>query len=121
MTVLEGYFAKIDDYPEDELKLCVSRSYPFFVKRHKMTLFTSLTPSDELLKDYKAGKVTWGQYTDRFKDEMRRQVLSRHNLEWLKRRDKSANVRLLCYEKAEDRRCHRFLLLDILESMEEEE
>jgi len=114
MTVLEGYFAKINDYPENEAKLCVSRTYPRFIKKGKMTHFYSLAPSEELLNAYKAGKLTWEQYTDRFKDEMRRKATSRKNLEWLKHRDISSPIRLLCYEKAEDRRCHRFILLDIL-------
>jgi len=48
-----------------------------------------------------------------------RQYPSRQNLALLKRRDKVGDmIRLLCYDKAEDRRCHRFILLDILNSME---
>jgi uncharacterized protein YeaO (DUF488 family) len=119
MTILEGYFAKIDEYPEDELKLCVASRYPFFVKKHKMVHHLSLAPSEELLKGYMAGEVKWEQYTEKFKDEMR-QYPSRQNLAWLKRRDKVGDmIRLLCYEKAEDRQYHRFILLDILNSMEE--
>ena len=115
MTILEGYFAKIYDYPEDETKLCVSRTFPSFVKKGKMTHFHSLAPSQKLLDDYKTGKLTWKQYTDQFKDEMKNQNISRKNVEWLKHRDGEDEViRLLCYEKAEDRKCHRFILLDIL-------
>lgn len=119
MTILEGYFAKIDDYPEDELKLCISRTRPHFVKRNKMIHYPSFAPSLKLLREYKAGEVTWEQYIGTFKDEMRRYP-SRQSLEWLKQRDKVGDViRLLCYERAEDRKCHRFLLLDILNSMED--
>jgi len=120
MTILEGYFAKFKDYPKDEVKLCVSRTLPRFVKKGKMTHFYSLAPSEELLKDYNAGTVTWEQYTDRFNDEMRRQATSWQNLEWLKSRAREDDsIRLMCYEKAEDKQCHRFLLLDILNSMKE--
>jgi len=119
MTILEGYFARVNDYSEDGLKLCVASSYPFFVKKHRMTHFPSLAPSEGLLKGYKAGEVTWEQYVETFKDEMRKYP-SRQTLEWLKQRDKVGDViRLLCYERADDRKCHRFLLLDILNSMEE--
>lgn len=119
MPILEGYFAKFKDYPKDEVKLCVSRTYPRFVKPSKMTHFASLAPSKELLKGYMAGEVTWEQYTDRFKDEMRRQTTSQHNLTWLKRRERAGDsIRLLCYEKP-PKHCHRFILLDILKSMEE--
>ncbi len=121
MPILEGYFAKIDDYPDDEVKLCVASSYPSFIKKGKMTHFSSLAPSLKLLKGYKAGKITWDQYVKIFRDEMRHRATSWQNLKWLKRRDKAVEViRLLCYEKAEDKRCHRFLLLDVLSSMEEE-
>ncbi len=119
MTIHEGYFAKINDYPEDEVKLCVASSYPFFVKKHKMVHYPSLAPSLRLLREYKASDITWEEYIPRFKYEVR-QHASRQTLEWLKRREKEGGpIRLLCYEKAEDRRCHRFLLLDILKSMEE--
>jgi len=120
MTILEGYFAMIDDYPEGELKLCVASSYPFFVKEGKMVPYLSLAPSLRLLRDYKSGYITWEEYLPKFKDEMRSQAKSQKSLEWLKCQDKKGDIiRLLCWEKAEDRRCHRFILLDILDSMEE--
>lgn len=118
MTILEGYFAKINDYSEDELKLCVASNYPFFVKKGRMTHFPSLAPSEKLLSGYKAGEVTWEQYVETFKDEMHRWT-PKQSLKWLKQRDKVGDVRLLCYERADDRKCHRFLLLDILNSMED--
>jgi len=119
MTILEGYFARINDYAEDGLKLCVARRYPFFVKRGKMIHYPTLAPSEELLNGYNADEVAWEQYVEIFKGEMRKYP-SRQNLKWLKQRDKVGDViRLLCYERADDRKCHRFLLLDILNSMEE--
>jgi len=119
MTILEGYFALIDKYPKNEAKLCVARGYPFFVKRSKMTHYLSLAPSEDLLDDYKAKKITWEQYTDRFKDEMRSQKWSMYTLKLLKRLSRAGSViRLLCYEKP-PKNCHRFILLDILNSMEE--
>ncbi len=117
--ILEGYFSVIDDYPEDELKLCVASSYPFFVKEGGMVHHTYLAPSLRLLREYKASDITWEEYVPKFKYEMCKSE-SRKSLEWLKHRHEEGDViRLLCWEKAEDRRCHRFILLDILESMEE--
>lgn len=119
MTILEGYFAKIGDYPEDEVKLCVASSYPFFVKKGRMIHLPSLAPGLKLLRGYKAGEITWEQYIETFKNRMRRYP-SRVILDLLKSRDKEGDtIRLLCYEKAEDRKCHRFVLLDILDSMED--
>ena len=117
--ILEGYFSVIDDYPEDELKLCVASSYPFFVKEGKMIHYHALAPSLRLLRDYKSGYITWEEYVPKFKDEMR-QHASVETLWWLRSREKEGGpIRLLCWEKAEDKRCHRFLLLDILKSMDE--
>ncbi|GAG92905.1 unnamed protein product, partial [marine sediment metagenome] len=96
MTILEGYFAKIDDYPEDELKLCVASSYPFFVKKGKMIHYFALAPSLKLLRDYKAGYIPWEEYTPKFKDEMR-QHASMQTLEMLKE-IKGRPIRLLCWE-----------------------
>ncbi|MCK4784525.1 MAG: DUF488 family protein [Desulfobacteraceae bacterium] len=84
-----------------------------------MIHYPSFASSLKLLREYKTGEITWEQYIELFKDEMR-QYPSKQNLEWLKRRDKVGDaIRLLGYEKAEDRKCHRFLLLDILNSMED--
>ena len=120
MQILEGYFAKIDDYPENEMKLCVASSYPFFVKEDKMIYYPTLAPSLRLLREYKAGDITWLQYYYKFKYEISCKAISQNSLEWLKGREKEGGpIRLLCWEKAEDKRCHRFILLDILDSMEE--
>lgn len=117
--ILEGYFAVIDDYPEDEMKLCVARSYPFFVEKDRMVHYPSLAPSMVLLRGYKSGELPWKEYSEIFKDEMSQDqpMQSLGSLKLWNMEDRV--IRLLCWEKAEDKRCHRFLLLDILSSMEE--
>lgn len=49
MNLLEGYFAKLSSYPENEQKICVSLGYPHFVKRGLMRHIPLLAPSQELL------------------------------------------------------------------------
>lgn len=115
--IREGYFAKHATYPPDEHLICVSRTYPRYVKRDKMTHMKRLAPNRQLLDDYKNNQITWGQYTERYHKQMNHTLVTPSLLELMLRSNHGEDIRLLCYEKAEDRRCHRFLLLDILGEM----
>lgn len=99
MTLLEGYIAKWNKYPTDEVKIRVARPSP-------------LSPSKNLLKDYKEGKITWPQYTTRFINEILSNPRALMKLDEIKELIKNQDVRLLCYEKNPP--CHRFILLDMI-------
>ncbi len=121
MTILEGYFAKIKDYPETDELFCVSQVYPRFVKRDKMYHAYVLAPMSWLLKRYKDGEMTWERYAECYLDHLKHNRCGQLELGGiLERSGKGETIRLLCWEKAEDKQCHRFLLLDILNSMKEE-
>ena len=115
--IRQGYFAKHRTYPTDELKICVSHSWPRFVKRDQMTHMPALAPSKQLLQDYKKKQITWTQYTERFTAEMDTDQASTALLELMLKSNHGENIRLLCFEKALDRECHRFLLLEMLGEM----
>jgi len=116
MVVREGYFAKLDSYPDDEIHLCISWKYPWFIKKDKLSWDQDLSPSPYLIKSYKSGNWDWEKYVDRFKRELR---INHVKMSALARvalaSDEGEDIRLLCYEKATDRKCHRFIVLDILE------
>ncbi len=121
MTILEGYFAKIKDYPETDNLVCVSLDYPWFVKSDKMYHAYVLAPTPWLLKRYKAGEMNWKRYEECYLDHLKHNTLAQMEIAGiLERSAKGETIRVMCYEKAEDRQCHRFLLLGILKSMEEE-
>jgi len=70
MPLLEGYFAKLSSYPGDEQKICVSLSYPHFVKRGSMRHLPILAPSRELLLNWRSDRITWQTYEERFREEI---------------------------------------------------
>jgi len=70
-----------------------------------------LSPSWEMLNEYKAGKMTWDGYISRFLREMdnpecRAQMLRIGELA------KEKDVFLVCFERVGN--CHRFLLMDLI-------
>ena len=115
--IREGYFAKHATYPPEELSVCVSRTYPRFIKRDKMTHMKRLAPTSSLLQDYKNHGINWAEYTERFNKQMNHTLVTPDLLHLMLQSNHGENIRLLCYEKAQDRQCHRFLLLDILKEM----
>ena len=111
-----GYFAKIKDYPETDVLVCVSRKYPWFVERLRMVWLSELSPSEELLDDWKSKEITWETYTKRFMKEMEH-TLKQKAIRSLRRDDMT--YRLMCWEKNPP--CHRFILLDIIQSLSRRE
>ncbi len=119
MTILEGYFARIEDYPNSEKLFCVSLNYPHFVKQDKMYHAYVLAPTPRLLKRYKTGEMNWKRYEECYLDHLKHNTLAGLEIAGiLERSAKGETIRVMCYEKAEDKQCHRFLLLDVLKSME---
>ena len=100
-----GYFAKIDDYPETDVLVCVSRKFPWFIKRLRMIWLSELSPSEELLGDWKYDRLSWEEYVIQYKIEMDRQLPQRAIRSL--RRD-NITYRLMCWEKEPP--CHRFIL-----------
>ncbi len=73
-----------------------------------------LSPSWELLNAYKAGKITWDEYIERFKKEMDNPKSMEEMLrigELARKKD----VYLVCFERKGH--CHRFLLVDMIKGM----
>ena len=70
-----------------------------------------LSPSWDMLNEYKAGKMTWGGYISRFLREMdnpecKSEMLRIGELAGTK------DVYLVCFERVGN--CHRFLLVDMI-------
>lgn len=100
----ESYLANMKNLPKDAIKLIVTRS-----KNHP------LSPSKELLFDYKIGEITWAQYEERFRKEMDTDE-ARFYMAEIKLLAKDQDVYLICFEKRFP--CHRFILLDMINKME---
>jgi len=115
MTLLEGYFAKLGSYPEDE-QICVSLSYPHFVKRETMRHLPILAPSKELLLDWMSDRITWQTYEERFREEIASNPRAMTALKAIANGARKRDIRLLCYEKP-PKNCHRFILLDMIDKL----
>jgi len=119
-VIKEGYFAKVKDYPEDEVKIIVSRKYPWFLGKtgafKKYPHQPELGPSQWLLDNYKNGVVNWEGYVATYKYDLLTNPDAWTWLALIGRIGAQTDIRLLCWEKALDHKCHRFLLLDILEA-----
>lgn len=103
----ESYLANIKNLSKDAVKIVVTR-----------TAKSVLSPSWDLLNDYKTRRIDWGQYTQRFKNEMNNDRCMAE-MRKIKRIAKDKDIYLICYEKRFP--CHRFLLVDIINSLDEED
>lgn len=76
-----------------------------------------LAPGWGLLHDWKEGLIDWAEYTRRFRAEICGNPAAIARLREIRELAEHREVYLLCYEKALDRRCHRFLLLDLIKEV----
>lgn len=101
----ESYLAVMKNLPKDSVKIVVTR-----------TAGSVLSPSRDLLDDYKNGKIDWNGYVERFMQEMNNDICiaTMRKIKWIA---KSKDVYLICYEKRFP--CHRFLLVDMINKLDE--
>ncbi len=108
--ILEGYFGNFKNYPENEVSIVVSRYYPRFLGKG-LRFQPELAPSKELLADYKTGELSWEDYEERFREEMKNEN-SKQAIDYLAWASQYDTYRLLCYEEKPP--CHRFILIDLI-------
>ena len=70
-----------------------------------------LSPSWDMLNEYKAGKMTWDGYISRFLQEMDNPECKTEMLR-IGELARTKDVYLVCFERVGN--CHRFLLLDMI-------
>jgi uncharacterized protein YeaO (DUF488 family) len=87
----------------------------------------SLGPSEKLLKGFLADKVTWKEFSQRYRDEMITSATTdkgnvtiknhgqKFTLRLIARLAAKQNVTLLCHCAKDDTQCHRFLLQRLIE------
>ena len=114
--ITEGYFGNLKNYPKTDWLICISRRWPWFVKKNKMSHLQSLAPSQDLLDDYKTGALDWEIYEKRYRAEIESREQARKDIAWIGIKDcQGETIRLMCWEKTPP--CHRFILLDIIQSL----
>ena len=98
--IYTGYIAKWRSYPDDEVKVRVARPHV-------------LSPSKELLHDWKEGNMSWTDYENRFSEEIASNPDAVNEIIRLAKLSRTQNIRLICYEK-DWGHCHRRLLFWML-------
>lgn len=101
----------------DGIRVLVTRFYPRGVKRTHFDLWIrDASPETALLKEYRSQAISWGEFSKRFRRQMRTSPNSKKAVQQLVEIfEKGENVTLLCYEK-EGEKCHRNLLKAVVES-----
>lgn len=101
----ESYIANMKNLPEDAIKIVVTRRAGHI-----------LSPSWELLRDYKSEKINWEQYVKRFKQEMNNDRCIAE-MRKIKLAANDREVYLICYEKS-SYHCHRSILKQMIEELD---
>ena len=99
----------------DGTRILVTR-YPVRFKKHEppfvMEWVRDVSPSKDLLLDWKNKRISWEEYRQRYHEEMQNQ---QNKIQDLANRAKHSTITLLCFEKENDPHCHRHLLKKLIE------
>jgi uncharacterized protein YeaO (DUF488 family) len=101
----------------DGQRILVSRYWPRGLSKARLALaarMPEVAPSVTLLRDWKAGTITWAKYENRYCDEM---VLQRDKIKELTKLPKCGTITLLCFEKETNPCCHRHLLKKLIDQI----
>ena len=98
----------------DGLRVLVTRYWPRGIKKESVDRWIrQLGPSEKLIKVWKSGKITWGEFKRRYLGEYKCTAKQRL-LKDLKNSIKGKDTTLLCICEDENR-CHRVILKELLE------
>lgn len=107
-----SYFAKFKKGIGN--KISIARMNPQFININQFSGWCrSLSPSVELLNDYKYKDLSWEDYTKRYYSEVENSITAQVNIKNIceSLMDGKSST-LYCYEKSSDN-CHRHLLAEI--------
>ena len=130
MPVIRTKSVWSDSEREDGLRILVTRYVPRGCPTTKYDVWmASLGPTEELLKQYKAGEVKWPDFATAYKEQILRDddPLDEHNpriknhgqkftLRLLRELAHRQPITLLCHCGEQESHCHRHLLKSLLES-----
>jgi uncharacterized protein YeaO (DUF488 family) len=99
---------------EDGKRILVSRLHPRGVKKSQYDAWLKeLSPSLDLIHEYKNDKITWKRFFSKYKKELEKNPEAIKTLKVIRKESKTENITLLCFEP-EKTPCHRHILRDIL-------
>jgi len=101
--------------PDDGERILVTRYWPRGLSKERLSLaarMREVAPSVELLRDWKAGKISWAEYETRYFKEMASQT---EKIRDLAQQSRHNTITLLCFERENNPHCHRYLLKKLIE------
>jgi uncharacterized protein YeaO (DUF488 family) len=115
--------------PEDGLRILIARFRGRGMPKDRYDVWmANLGPSEELLRAYQRGEVSWAEYTRRYRSEMRgessafdqrnrtiKNLGQKFTLRLIGHLSRQGNVTLLCHCGEDERQCHRHLLRKLIE------
>lgn len=104
---------------EDGLRVLVTRYYPRGVRKGSFDRWVrELSPSKQLLQEYREGGKSWPEFRSAFIAELKQNDAARDEIRALRRESGRRDVTLLCYERAGSP-CHRYVVAELIEKGEE--
>ncbi len=95
-------------------RILVSRLHPRGVKKSQYDVWLKeLSPSLDLIHEYKNDKITCKTFFSRYKKELQENLMAIEIMQELYKKSKASNVTLLCFEP-DGVPCHRHLLREII-------
>jgi uncharacterized protein YeaO (DUF488 family) len=100
----------------DGRRVLITRFYPRGIHRaHFDDWVSSLSPSPDLLFQYKEKRISWDSFKNSFLVQLKNEVESLDAILALYDWSRTHDVTLLCYEKS-GQACHRHLVRDIVDN-----
>ncbi len=100
---------------QEGLNLLVTRYWPRGVRKERVDgWIRGLSPSAELIKEWKAGSVDWSEFRKRYRAEFRDPEKKKLLAELKETIRSEGDVVLLCTCKEDEEHCHRHLLSSML-------
>lgn len=102
--------------PSDGHRVLITRFYPRGIHRsHFDDWVFALSPSSQLLFQYKEGKVSWDAFKTSFLVQLRNEVEGLEAIDALHDWSRHHDITLLCYEKS-GQPCHRHLVREVIDN-----
>jgi uncharacterized protein YeaO (DUF488 family) len=99
----------------DGQRILVTRFWPRGISKARLSVAEWMrepAPSVALLRDWKAGRISWDEYTVRYHAEMAAHEAA---IADLRERARVGTITLLCFEREGNPHCHRHLLKKLIE------
>ena len=100
----------------DGKRILISRLHPRGVKKSQYDAWLKeLSPSIDLIHEYKNDKITWKKFFSKYKKELEKNPEAIEALKSLRKKNKTDHITLLCFEP-DGAPCHRHILREILKT-----